>query len=301
MKEPRNRAAKVATPTDRFRTVIKNVFGGSQTVMARSLGCSPSMISRVVAGEKEPGPRLLMALASFPGISRRWALTGQGEPLSSLGPEPVAGDAMLPIARQLVPGHLEAYREFLTDACLPVLRRDYSRSRYWLVVDNDDHAERGLLPGDAILVESDGSWLSKPLLLRGKWCVLLPNTDGAPLLRRIEDDEYPETVIVDSPSVWCFPETNRRRSMGIVQFRAVPTRPDQEHARHEGKRGVGRDSTVEKSKGKRNRNNVSTAAGISTEAHAAAGGDGGKAAETEVHWDVVVGVGVLLQRRWPWG
>ena len=208
-------------------------------------------------------PRLLLALANFPGLSRRWALTGQGEPLSSLGPEPVAGDAMLRIATRLVPGQLEAYREYLTDACLPVLRRDYTPSRYWFVVNDDDQAERGLLRGDAILVESDGSWLGNPLLLRGKWCVVLPNTDGEPLLRRIDDDEYPEIATVDSPHASVFPDTIRRRSMGIVKFRAVPTRPDQEHARHEGKRGVGRGSTAEKSKGKRHSSNVSTAAGIS--------------------------------------
>src|SRR5260221_14652916 len=106
-----------------------------------------------------------MALANFPGISRRWALTGQGEPLSSLGPDPVAGDAMLPIAKKLVPGHLEAYREYLSDACLPVLRRDYRPSRYWFIVENDEHAEHGLLHGDALLVETDGSWLGKPKLL----------------------------------------------------------------------------------------------------------------------------------------
>ncbi len=220
MEKPKVLAVKLATPTDRFRTVLHDVFGGSQTLMAKGLGCSQPMISRVAAGEKEPGSRLLMALASFPGISRRWALTGRGEPLSSLGPEPVAGDAMLPIARKLVPGQLEAYREYLSDACLPVLRRDYSPSRYWFLVNNDDQAERGLLRGDAILVQADGAWLGNPLLLRGKWCVVLPHTDGEPRLRQIADDEYPEIVAVDSPLASIFPASIRRQSMGFVRFRA---------------------------------------------------------------------------------
>ena len=202
---------------------MMNVFAGSQSALARSLGCSPSMISRVVAGEKEPGPRLLMALANLPGISRRWALTGQGEPLSSLGPEPVAGDAMLPIATRLVPGHLEAYREYLSDACLPVLRRDYSRSRYWFIMTNDDHAERGLLRGDAILVESDGSWLGKPKVLKNKWCAICPEPEAAPVLGHV-DIVLPHGVRIASTAPATLAGVPTHVVMGNSGFRRMPVK-----------------------------------------------------------------------------
>ena len=288
-------AAKVAPPADRFRTVLHDFFAGSQSAMARGLGCSQPMVSRVVAGEKEPGPRLLMALANFPGISRRWALTGQGEPLSSLGPEPMAGDAMLPIARQLVPGHLEAYREFLTDACLPVLRRDYRRSRYWLILDNDDQAERGLLRGDAILVESDGSWLGKPKLFKNKWCAIRPEPEAEPVLQLVSRYEPTLGVIIASTSPAARAEAPRYVTMGLSGFRRVPVKkplaPPKDQAE---KTAAGMPSTIAAER----RPVTPSERKQDIRAVAAKGQD---RPLDEAPFEAIVGVVVLLQRRWSWG
>ena len=59
MEQPKVLAVKLATPTDRFRTVLHDVFAGSQTAMARGLRCSQPMISRVVAGEKAGAPAVV--------------------------------------------------------------------------------------------------------------------------------------------------------------------------------------------------------------------------------------------------
>jgi transcriptional regulator with XRE-family HTH domain len=289
MKKRRVGSEKIATPADRFRIVLKIFFAGSQSAMARKLGCSQPMISRVVAGEKEPGPRLLMALASCPGVSRRWVLTGIGKPLAPLGREATEGDAALRIARQFVLGPLGAHRDQLSDAYLPVLHRDYSPSRYWFILDDDRQAKHGLLRGDAILVETNGSWLVNPLLLRGKWCVLLPSDDAEPHLRRIGDDESPEIESIDSP----FPVMSFAKFRRFAPDRA-PMKAEQRRSRTQGKPGVGPSNTAEQPRRSNDPKLESTAGRIIT-GEFRAGGEG-----AEVAWDLVVGVVVLAQRRWPW-
>src|SRR5687768_3823794 len=91
----------------RFKYVLDVVFAGSRNKMATTLGCSPSLISRIVLGKQEPGANLLSALADQPSMNRLWVLLGEGEPFT----EPKGN---LPVAKLPLPGPLKDFEHLLT-------------------------------------------------------------------------------------------------------------------------------------------------------------------------------------------
>jgi hypothetical protein len=227
----------------------------------------------------------MLALAECPGINRQWALTGLGEPLLSPGHEASTADSMLPLAKRLLPGPIDAHRDRLSDAYLPVLRHDYRSTRYWFEVDDANQVEDGLMVGDALLIESDRAWLDQPPLLQNNWCVLIQPQATEPLLRRIADCKSPGRVIIAPTSS---PSSARLTAPppltipgGAGMRRALLRRPELEQAQGGGLQSPRRPdpttipdtaSTVEKA----------------------------DVNEVDISLDAVVGVVVLQQRRWPW-
>lgn len=164
------------SPSQRFATVLEVVFGRSQGAMAKALGCSQSIISRIVRGKQAPGAKLLMTLAEYPALNRAWVLTGVGEPLLSQLQE-YNGDAALPIARTPFVGLPYDHPLCLEDVLYPVPRNLHRRSRYWIRIVGDhpfitDNNLR-VADGDMVLFESDKSeWparlINKPCLINLK-------------------------------------------------------------------------------------------------------------------------------------
>ena len=62
---------------DRFAYVLDFAFGGDQTAFAAALGCSQSLVSRIVRKVQGPGQRLIKTFASLPGIDVEWARLGK--------------------------------------------------------------------------------------------------------------------------------------------------------------------------------------------------------------------------------
>src|SRR5688572_1182116 len=97
------------TPAERLQFVLRKIWGGSQTRMARDTGISQSAISNVVTGRQQPGRHILAAVASHPLIDAAWLLTGVGMPIVGTA----ADEPVLPITRALFEGPPEAHSELL--------------------------------------------------------------------------------------------------------------------------------------------------------------------------------------------
>ena len=153
------------SPAERLQYVLSAKFAGSQSAMAKAIGCSQSYISRVLAGHTAGGPKLLRALTKVPGINSHWALTGEGKPF------PTATQSLLPLAKQLLDGP-PANADQLTgrfEAVSPHLAKPtsyvYELAESW----NEEHA----IQGDRLVLDGDSQkWLPRPELLDGKLCAV---------------------------------------------------------------------------------------------------------------------------------
>jgi hypothetical protein len=256
-------------------------------MMAKDLGFSHTAIIRVISSGRLPGPRLLAALGSHPGVRREWLLRGSGEPLEKSVANPTSADAMLPLAKFLLPGTIDANRDRLSDAHMAVASRDFRPTRYWYIVDAADHVTDELLVGDSLLIESDGTWMSRPHLLQNKWCVILQAPSRGPSLRHVEGYRPSEGVIVAAASS---PLQDNRAASEPRVIRDRNPRRRRALIRRELHRSEQTESTglplpqIDSSK---NTESAPQAA---------------KAMESKQHLialTAVVGVVVLRQRRWP--
>ena len=109
-----------ATLGDRVTWLLDHVWNGNRSEMARAIGVTHSVLTKVAAGQQNPGRRLLDAVASHPKISPAWLLTGQGEPLVAVSPETPTGGWPVPIFRQLLSGSLEQNRSLSTGEYFPL-------------------------------------------------------------------------------------------------------------------------------------------------------------------------------------
>ncbi len=76
------RASEPDAIAGRIGYLLQHVWFGNQSEMARDLGCSQSLISKVVAGERSPGHKLMQALTEHPTINKGWLIAGEGPPLA---------------------------------------------------------------------------------------------------------------------------------------------------------------------------------------------------------------------------
>src|SRR4051812_7212842 len=93
----------MAPLTRRIGLLLRLVWAGNRSAMARDLGVSHPVISRVAAGQQEPPGKLLLALAGRPTVNLRWLFLGEGEPLNPRDPA-AAGGRFAPVATRLLPG-----------------------------------------------------------------------------------------------------------------------------------------------------------------------------------------------------
>jgi hypothetical protein len=127
----------------------------------------------VIRGEKEPGSKLLLALANLPGISRRWALHGEGEPFERL-PEG------LPVADCLLPGPPANHEDLLTGNHEQL---KLNGEQLYVVVLREGteilkDASAGLQPGDRLVVDADASgWRENLRQLHGRLCAVRMRTE----------------------------------------------------------------------------------------------------------------------------
>lgn len=163
-----DRASTPDATRDRVKYVLTYLWRGNQREMARAIGVSQGLISKVVHGQQGPGRRLMSALAEYPGINAEWIRTGTGQPL------PLPDEGSLPIASVLLPGPPLRHPHLLSGIRHPVARAYERPTRYWLWVPAASPllAEPGLslLVGDLLLMEADADWTGRPTQIAGRLC-----------------------------------------------------------------------------------------------------------------------------------
>jgi hypothetical protein len=174
-------AGDVPPLTRRIIQLAKLIWGGNKSRMAKALGISHPVLSRVLRAQQEPPGKLLEALARWPGVNLRWLFAGEGEPLSDRNLW-AGGGRFLPIADRLLPGAPGAHPELHTWTSLPVAEALYSQTAYWFRLPGDHPVIKAkatkVKPGDYLLVETATAWTRKRDSVRGRLCALRVNRPG---------------------------------------------------------------------------------------------------------------------------
>lgn len=76
--EPPSKLQSVLSLRERFLYFLQTLFVGSQSDMAKFLGCAQSCISKIERGKAQPGPKLLRAMCQHPQVNSIWLMTGEG-------------------------------------------------------------------------------------------------------------------------------------------------------------------------------------------------------------------------------
>lgn len=180
-------SAKLSEVALRIDWLLKKVWQGSQTKMARDIGVSQSVISHVVVGRQEPGRKLLAAIASNSLVNSRWLITGEGEPLVAQFTEP--GRRALYVARTLFEGLPDDHGDCLGDM-LEVPLRLYRPTRYWFEIPADcplvSVSSLKIAVGDLMLFEPDQKgW---PDSIKGHPCII-KDTDNRLTFTHVTDQQ----------------------------------------------------------------------------------------------------------------
>jgi len=188
-------SAKLSDVALRVDLLLKKVWQGSQTKMARDIGVSQSVVSHVVVGRQEPGRKLLAAIASNPLVNPRWLITGEGEPLVAQFTEP--GRRALYVATGLFEGLPEEHSECL-GSMLEVPLRFYRATRYWYEIPEGcplvSSSSLKVAVGDLVLFEPDrNGW---PVSIKGHPCII-KDTDGRLSFAHVTD-QHDNTVSISS-------------------------------------------------------------------------------------------------------
>ena len=194
-----------SSPSGRVIWYLAKIWLGSQTRMASEIKITQAAISKVVLGRRNPGRKLLMAVAAHPLVNAEWLLRGLGSPLRDIdlsGPD-AAGHRMIPIASRLLPpGLVEDFQKYLSNKSLPVVAADHRPTRYFFRVGPDDMVEPFVRVNDLLLIESCLPRLGAGIAADEIYVTRFPGQE--PRLRRLEFDEQRQ-VFVDPVS----PQTPR--------------------------------------------------------------------------------------------
>jgi hypothetical protein len=176
--------------TERIAWLLNQLWNTNQSAMASAIGCSQSVLSRVIAGKQKPGRELLQRVAAVPRVNPAWLLSGEGEPL-------LAESDMdsLPMSGSFLPGDPAKYREWLQPTRFPVPAQWFRPSRYWLVIAPAvqvlDSNSAKVLAGDLLLMETDVEFFRTTFRNQEPFAVVRFFEDGEPLrkLCRIWQEE----------------------------------------------------------------------------------------------------------------
>ena len=127
--------------------------------MALQIDVSPGLMSRVLAGLVPPSKKLLQAIAQQPQVNAQWLLTGKGTPLQTQPQVLTDIGAIVPVAKQLLPGPPLESEDLLSHRFVSVLRAFYSATTYAIVVescncDQEWLTREFLKPDDTLIIET---------------------------------------------------------------------------------------------------------------------------------------------------
>jgi hypothetical protein len=213
----------LATTSERVTWLLDHVWDGNRSAMARDVGCSPSVLTKIAAGSQSPGRRLLTAISSHPKVNPSWLLAGKGEPLLADSLEVPAAGWPLPISSQALPGAPDAHHDILSGESFPTAGAFYRPSRYWLEVQPKEPLLRirhlCLRPRDLLLVETDESWWTQAHIVHERICVVPAKKDNVELgfVTHYEgdSDDPAEYLSIDMP-----PDTDQMERRVIVDWKS---------------------------------------------------------------------------------
>ena len=195
-----------STPAERITWLLNTVWGGNRSEMARAVGVTHSVLTKVASGQQGPGRRLMAAIASHPKINPGWLLSGEGEPLVADSREGRAEGWAVPIAVEPLPGPLDQHRDQLSAEFFPTAGAFYRATRYWLRVSAGEPAlndkTSGVHEGDLLLIETDPAAWKLPESVDGKLCLVrLPASKRVELAKAEwtqNSEDEPEALTVDT-------------------------------------------------------------------------------------------------------
>lgn len=202
----------------RVLEVLASLFGGSESEMAERVGLSQSTISRIVHGRRNPGPKVLRAIAALPGVTSEWALRGRGEP-----PQVEAlrdpGHCLLPLFTSLGFAFRKSTGPPHPGPWFSVSPEHYSKTRVLFRVPPDGDCVRRsagrLKSTDVVIFETNRQlWNANPKYVDEKVCVIA--TPGR------EDQNSAELVRV---SLKCARNRQSKSSLQIRRFQILDATP----------------------------------------------------------------------------
>jgi transcriptional regulator with XRE-family HTH domain len=158
LSEPDRRAQEAFR--ERLQWILDHLFKRNQRALARALGISQSLLSRVLRGLQGGGPHLIAAVAGLPGLNPEWVHDGTGE---ALAPEQQADDSA-PVTNRVLPGAPQDHANQLTGERHPLAPAFFRPTRYFcrlpreatLLTDTDGPGRSlALLAGDLLLLDAN--------------------------------------------------------------------------------------------------------------------------------------------------
>lgn len=197
----------LATTSERVTWLLDHVWGCNRSAMARDVGCSPSVLTKIAAGSQSPGRRLLTAISAHPKVNPSWLLAGTGEPLLADSSEVPEAGWPLPISKQALPGAPKAHHDLLSGESFPTAGAFYRPSRYWLEVQSREPLLRMrhlcLRPRDLLLVETDPSYWPQARMVHERICVVPAKKENVELgfvtQHEGDEDDPAEYLSIDMP------------------------------------------------------------------------------------------------------
>lgn len=167
----------LSVPAGRIEWLLGHAFSNNLRRMADEVGIAHSAIHNIIKRAREPGRRVMAAIAAHPRVNPSWLLDGAGEPL-------VVPRNELPIADSILPGLPSAHNGLLIGQTLAVTEGHYRATRYVYRIPSAEPivglpAEK-VAAGDLLIMEADaGAWLTNLLALADRLCgVRVPGIGG---------------------------------------------------------------------------------------------------------------------------
>lgn len=205
----KRKAAKPPALSDTAQRVLhlaELLSGGSHRGFARLVGCSQAVVSKIAAGQQEPGPNVLARIEHLPQVNSDWLRTGKGTPMIPVSAE---SNPSVPLAESLLPGLLGEHPELLTSRRVDVSVASYRDTIYAVEGAQCQSAAAGadeqFLPDDIIFVDTDPRrWLGNVQSLNGRRCVLslTGEAPGVVVMCRVQVTYSPQKKTWDVTTVW---------------------------------------------------------------------------------------------------
>ncbi len=176
MQMAKKRKTKLSPIASKIAGLVNDLADGNNSKFAHMAGCSQSVISRVVRGEKEPGASLLKRIGAIEGVDVKELFDLAQDQLRK------TVSTFVPIAMGLLPGTPRANPSLLTNQSVEVPAGLFTWSLYALPAEKCQSlfdTDANLNPSDLLVIETDTSGFKNSIRsFDGKHCVVMEKGSG---------------------------------------------------------------------------------------------------------------------------